>query len=311
MTNEELVEQIQNGIDVQKNLTILYEQNKRFIYTMCKPFMNVVEADDLLQEGYIGFQEAVFAFDSKLGVKLLTFAFYKIRNNCIQYIENSSSIKRIPSNLRQQILKYKKYLQQCEGQPDDKDVMKELGISQAILNRIRKTIYEQNCISISSITPGTDNLTYEDTIADETDLEQEVLDDLLTNQERKILEDAIQDLNSNEQKVISERYWNEQTQCQCAEQMNLSTSRIGQIEKKALSKLRKINSLQKLHDEVYGYDSNYAYHMGLKKCLDNNTSCVEYLALKRVEYDEKRKSIQSDIDDFFTELMEGQVIDMR
>ena len=57
MTNEELVEQIHKGIDVQKNLGILYEQNKGFIYTIVHPFMKYAEPDDLLQEGYIGLQD--------------------------------------------------------------------------------------------------------------------------------------------------------------------------------------------------------------------------------------------------------------
>ena len=306
MTNEELVEQIQKGIDVQTNLGILYENNKKFISYMCKPFTSIAEEDDLLQEAYIGFHEAVFTFDFKHNVKLLTFASYKIRMKCIRYIENSSNTKRISSNLHQLILKYKKFLNQFDVQPDDKVIMKELGISQTKLDLIKKTMYQLNCVSISSISPGTDNLTYEDTIADETDMEQQILDQILTDQERKILEAAIdQGLNNKEQYVINQRYWNDQTQGQCAEQMKLSNSRVGQIEKNALSKLRKDQRLQTLIDDVYGYDSQYAYHMSLKSCLDNNTSSVEYLVFKRLEHEEKRNRVQSELDDFFMELMKG------
>ena len=51
-TNEELVELVQKGIDVQENLKTLYEQNKKYIYKIANPFMKYAEADDLLQEAY-------------------------------------------------------------------------------------------------------------------------------------------------------------------------------------------------------------------------------------------------------------------
>ena len=47
MTNEELVELIQNGVDVQRNLKALYEQNKKYIYKITIPFMKYAEADDI------------------------------------------------------------------------------------------------------------------------------------------------------------------------------------------------------------------------------------------------------------------------
>lgn len=42
MTNEELVEQIQNGINVQENLGVLYEQNKGYIWKLVKPSIDYV-----------------------------------------------------------------------------------------------------------------------------------------------------------------------------------------------------------------------------------------------------------------------------
>lgn len=89
---------------------------------------------------------------------------------------------------------------------------------------------------------------------------------------------------------------------QLAKQMNLSVSRIGQIEKAALRKLKNNEKVCNLHDEVYGYESQYAYHMSLKHCLDHNTSTVEELVFKRIAMEEKQKRIQNDIDDFFTNL---------
>ena len=87
--------------------------------------------------------------------------------------------------------------------------------------------------------------------------------------------------------------------------MNVTNSRVGQLERDALRKLKKMDRLKKLHDEVYGYDSHLAYGISVKCCLDNHTSSTEMLALKRVEYEEKQKRLANDLDDIFAELLEG------
>ena len=84
MTNEELVEQIQAGINVKDNLATLYEQNKPFIYSVIKPMMKYADPDDLFQEAYFGLHDAVYAY--KPGeAKFLTYLPWKIRKYCIHF----------------------------------------------------------------------------------------------------------------------------------------------------------------------------------------------------------------------------------
>ena len=59
MTNEELVEQIQNGVNVKENMGLLYEQNIGFITKIVHPFSAYAEEEDLMQEAYIGLHKAV------------------------------------------------------------------------------------------------------------------------------------------------------------------------------------------------------------------------------------------------------------
>ena len=84
MTNEELVEQIQAGINVRSNLEILYEQNKPFIYSVIKPFMKYAEPDDLFQEAYLGLHDAVYAYEPG-DSKFITYLPWKIRKHCIHF----------------------------------------------------------------------------------------------------------------------------------------------------------------------------------------------------------------------------------
>lgn len=308
MTNEELVEQIQAGINVRGNLEVLYEQNKGLIYKTVNPFKKCAEFDDLLQEAYIGLHEAAYSYRPG-EAKFITYLPYRIRKCCIRYLENNSNTKRIPGYRLNEIRIYKQFCQTYSNvhghYPDDKTIMQELELTEAKLKSIRKAIYEQNCISIYSTAPGTEDAALEDIIADPSNMEEDVEEKMFQEHERQVLDDAISELKESEQVVIRSRYWENQTQIQIAEEMNVTNSRIGQLERDALRKLKKMDRLQRLHDEVYGYDSSLAYGISRKYCLDNHTSSTEMLVIKRLEYEEEQKAVAKDIDDVFAELLEG------
>lgn len=59
MSNEELVNRIQAGIDTAANMAELWQQNKGFIVRMARRYSQLAEVDDLIQEGYIGLCNAV------------------------------------------------------------------------------------------------------------------------------------------------------------------------------------------------------------------------------------------------------------
>lgn len=308
MTNEELVEQIQAGINVKDNLATLYEQNKAFIYSVIKPMMKYADPDDLFQEAYFGLHDAVYAY--KPGkAKFLTYLPWKIRKYCIHFIESFSNTKRIPHSRQIEIRKYQKFCQEYTNthgtDPDDKTIMKELELTAKKLENIRNTIYEQNCISIHKPVAGTEDAALEDILADDADIAAEVEDQVFQDEIKKVVNDAVDQLPQKQSYVIRARYLEDATQIQVAEDMNISNQRVSQIEKEGLQKLRNMQHLQELHDEIYGYDSHYAYGMSVKCAVDNHTSSTEKLALKRIECEEEHKENQVALDALFAELLEG------
>ena len=308
MTNEELVEQIQAGINVRGNLEVLYEQNKGLIYKTVNPFKKCAEFDDLLQEAYIGLHEAVYAYKPGES-KFATYFPWRIRKCCIRYLENTSNTKRIPVSRLNEIRKYQKFCQEYANAhgitPDDKTIMKELELTEKRLDNIRKTIYEQNCISIHSAAPGTEDAALEDILADETDIAADVENQVFKEEVKEIVDDAVDQLQPNQSYVIRERYLENATLCQVATEMRISIERVRQIERKALQRLKGMHQLQELHDEIYGYDSHFAYSMTVKCAVDNHTSSTEMLAMKRLEYEERYKKTHDELDDLFNELLEG------
>lgn len=308
MTNEEIVEQIQAGINVQDNLAALYEQNKAFIYTIIKPMMKYADPDDLFQEAYLGMHDAVYAFNPG-DSKFLTYLPWKIRKYCIHFIETFSNTKRIPHSRQIEIRKYQKFCQDYinahGSEPDDKTIMKELELTAKKLDIIRKTIYEQNCISIHKPVAGTEDAALEDILADDADIAADVEDQVFQEEIKKVVDDAVAQLPPKHSQVIHARYLEDTTQAQIAEDMNISSQRVSQIEKEGLQKLRNMQNLQELHDEIYGYDSHFAYGMSVKCAVDNHTSSTEYLAMKRLEYEKEHKENHAALDALFAELLEG------
>ncbi len=300
MTNEELVEQIQQGINVQGNLTTLYEQNQRFIYKMARPFMKYADPDDILQEAYLGFHDAVFQYVPGDAV-FISYLPYRIRKHCIKYLEDTSNTKRIPSSRLNEIRKYQKFFHQYRNEngtaPDDKTIMDALHLSQTKLDRIRQTIYEQNCISIHEPVAGTEDAALEDLLEDENDLAASVEEKQMQEYTRKVLDEAIAGLPSNQAEVITSRYWNDESQVQVAEKMECSSAWVSQLERKALTKLKSVHALEDLMEE-YGYHTQLAYIN------------PERLAMKRLQLEERLKRKENILDDIFSEIMEGCPIDI-
>ena len=73
MENEELVEQIQAGINPTENMEQLYLQNRSFIYQQAKKYAAYADMDDLMQEAYLGLYEAVKHYTPDKEAKLLIF----------------------------------------------------------------------------------------------------------------------------------------------------------------------------------------------------------------------------------------------
>lgn len=122
---------------------------------------------------------------------------------------------------------------------------------------------------------------------------------------KKAVHDAVDQLPPKHSQVIHARYLEDESQVRVASEMNISYQRVSQIEKEALKKLKDMQHLQELHDEIYGYDSHFAYSMTVKCAVDNHTSSTEMLAMKRLEYEEEHKQTMNDLNNLFNELLEG------
>lgn len=280
MDNEELVDLIQLGIDVNKNLGILYKQNETLIRKIVLPLSKYDEIEDLMQEAFLGLTDAVNHFDSSKDAKFMTYAPYRIRLHCIRYVQNNHT-KRLPVHLLERIAKYRKLSETM----DDESARIELKLNKKQFAFMKK-VMEEGCVSLDKeIRIGDDTMTLVDTIADDFDMEQTVIDDVLSCDLWKTVNDALDD---KYKMIIVKKYKKGQSGQVIADDVGLTRQRINQLEKKALKQLQKLQNIQELA-ESYGYDSSLAYKSGLRSFLNGQGSNVEMIAIKRLEIEESRK----------------------
>lgn len=275
MTNEELVEQIQNGVNVQENMGILYEQNIGFITNIVHTFSAYAEEEDLMQEAYIGLHKAVEGFDASKGFLFLTYAPHQIRHQCRRYIEDYSRTNRIPVHMLQKISVYKKLLAEHHGNVTEEIVRDEIGLTKKQYDFMMQVINQESVVSIDTQirTDADDNLTIGDCIADSTDIEGDAVENDCKNRIWGIVDDI---LNDKQKDVITSYFMNQQTYSAIGETMGCSRERIRQIKEKAVSILKEIKELQDLA-EFWGYDSMMAY---------TGRNRVENIAIRHIEVEQ-------------------------
>ena len=290
MTNEELVEAIQKGINVQANMQQLYEQNRGLIFQWIRPYTSIAETADLMQEAFFGLHEAVQRYDPGQDVRFTSYASYWIRQAVSRYCDNCGQIgqsKRVPVHMREAIRKFKRfcleYRSENGSEPDDTVICDGMGLDLDKLNRIRKTIIEMNSISIDAPVPGMDGVTVGDGIPDDFDLEQVVTDQEAERTDGLLLWKQVSTLPQRQQDIILKHFRDNIPLKDIAADCGLSGERVRQLEAKGLKTLHDRAELKQVAlDRDIGVDS-VAYRGGVRRFRNTRTSATEAAALRDLE----------------------------
>ncbi len=301
MTNEELVAEIQQGINVKDNMQQLYMQNKPLISKFVKTYSEYVEYDDLMQEAYFGLQKAVEHYEPKESVMFITYAKFWIKAVVSKYATNNSNTKKINSSMVHKIYRYRKFLGQYasvnRGFPTDDVICKELEIDKRCLNNIRKTIYEMNCISIDETVSDSDELLVGDIIPDDVDIENTIVESTARQKASAMLWNMVEQLPERQKGILIDRYKNNMTLEQIGEQQGVTKERIRQLEVKGIDILKKKAELKAIA-AVYDYFPG-AYKGSVGRFKNTGTSSTEHCAIKRVDAVQRYLMLKAEMDAMF------------
>lgn len=178
MTNEQIVQQIQNGSDVTDNMQMLYEQNLPLIRKIVKPYTAYEDMEDLLQEAYFGLLQAVQHYKMGENTLFMTYAIYWIKQVIIRYIQKCGSAIHISDGVTWKVRRYKKTAQnlsqELKRNPTRKETAARMGITLEEADRIET--YMQSTAYLEAPVSDNGDATLGDCVRDPYDFEHDLLD---------------------------------------------------------------------------------------------------------------------------------------
>lgn len=155
MTNEELVEKIQTGIEVTENMYQLYEQNKGIIYKMAYRYSWGAPIEDLAQEGYFGLHKAAMKYDKNQDIRFSAYLTTTLARHLKRYIDSSGRMISIPLYKQQLIYKYNQatssYLYRYKREPSKQEYAGLLGISLKQVEDLEKFMFSGEAERVTSL----------------------------------------------------------------------------------------------------------------------------------------------------------------
>ncbi|HLT55514.1 MAG TPA: FliA/WhiG family RNA polymerase sigma factor [Bacillota bacterium] len=201
-----------------------------------------VSKDDIKSLGLLGLYDALHKFEPDRDLKFDTYASIRIRGAIIDGLRKEDWL---PRSLRDKIKKVERTQQELEQQlkrePSTEEIAKKVGISEEEVESILKDSLAANVLSIEEKPKHGDKGMKEGIgyllPADSSEIpEKKVIHHELIRE----LAEGIKMLNKNEQLVISLFYFDELTLTEIGQVLGLTTSRISQIHKRSIEKLRNI-----------------------------------------------------------------------
>jgi RNA polymerase primary sigma factor len=290
MTNEELVNQIQKGINPGDNMEQLYRQNKGYIFKIARRYTYVDDIEDLMQEAYFGLYEAVQRYEDTAGVLFMSYASFWIKQAITRYLEDNGRTVRITNAMYNKIMRYKRlvsaYEMELGRKPTNGELRMHLGVSQKVLEGIEKAHHEFYSMgSLDIVIPGVDdNMQLSEIIADpDTDVENSVIDEMIEESKRTELWQIVKDNVTPEQNtVITARYRKSMTLDATGQVIGKSREMVRNLEAQALRKLR-LARIRRLLEEKFEINYARAYNGSLTSFRNRWTSIVEDIAIRNID----------------------------
>ncbi|HYO84377.1 MAG TPA: FliA/WhiG family RNA polymerase sigma factor [Bryobacteraceae bacterium] len=203
---------------------------------ICDRLPGHVNMEDLVSAGTVGLIAAIDKYDATQGVKLRTYAEYKIRGAILDSLRELDWAPRRQRRRARQLQEAVAQVEQkAQGKASEEDVAVELGIS---VDEVREWMGESQWLQSTTVST-TPERNGSDMIREIPAMGDSLPSDAMEQSElRAMLARALERMPRNERTVLSLYYHESMTLREIARVMEVHESRVSQLKLQALARLR-------------------------------------------------------------------------
>ena len=221
--------------DNTKDINSLIEKNmglvRKIAWQMHGRVKSAIDIEDLIQIGMYGLVTAAQNYVVKEGVSFASYAGIRIRGEIVDHLRRNSNLCRTTIQMQQKYnTSLEKLSRQLQREPKNTEIAKDMGLEESELDNWEQAFAANTHQSLDSV--------YDEFSIWFASKDQSPEDELSETELRENLVEALKTLPEREAMLVQLYYVEELNVYEIAEVLEITTGRVSQIKKSAISRLR-------------------------------------------------------------------------